>query len=390
MKELCEPSSGTEKIEILMKDMLRLSKPYIRNKKKFFKMLNDILDTGFLTQGKYVELFENKIAQYLQVKHAVAVSSGTAALHLSLAAIGINHKDEVIVPAYTFPATANAVEMLKTKAVLTDVNLSTFNIDIEQIEKRITHKTKAIIPVHLFGNPADMSSIMKTAEKYNLIVIEDAAGALGSSYRNKKCGTIGNLGCFSFHPRKIITTFEGGIIVTNEEGINQKLRILRNHGLKGKGLSSNLVECGYNYRLSEVQAALGIIQINILQDVIMKRKKIFNAYANLLHKIPDISLQECLPDCDAVWQALVIRLKNANAHEIINCLRNRGIEANIGTYALHLTDYYKNRYKNARYPIAQELYERCIALPFYNEITQSEIKHVVKVLKETLYEIQSF
>ncbi|MGQ9621682.1 MAG: DegT/DnrJ/EryC1/StrS family aminotransferase, partial [Bacteroidales bacterium] len=388
MKELCEPSGGTEKIEIPMKDMLRLSKPYIRNKKKFFRMLNEILDTGFLTQGKYVELFENKIAQYLQVKHAVAVSSGTAALHLSLAAIGINHKDEVIVPAYTFPATANAIEMLKAKAVLADVNLSTFNIDTEKIEKKITSQTKAIIPVHLFGNPADMGSIMKIAEKYNLIVIEDAAGALGSSYRNKKCGTIGNLGCFSFHPRKIITTFEGGIIVTNDEGINQKLRILRNHGLKVKGLSSNLVECGYNYRLSEAQAALGIIQIDILQDVIMKRKKIFNTYANLLQKIPGISLQECLPDCDAVWQTLVIRLKNPNAHEIINCLRNRGIEANIGTYALHLTDYYKSRYKNARYPVAQELYERCIALPFYNEMKQSEIKQVVKVLKETLYEFQ--
>ncbi len=372
-----------------MKDMMRLSRPLIKNRVEFFRMLNEILDTGFLTQGKYVTLFENKIAEYLRIKYAVAVSSGTAALHLSLAAVGLQEKDEVIIPAYTFPATANIVEMLKAKPVFVDVDPFTFNIDAGKIEKKITPRTKAIIPVHLFGNPADMDPIMKIAQKHNLAVIEDAAGAFGSSYRNKKCGTIGNIGCFSFHPRKIITTFEGGMIVTDDNLINQKLRILRNHGLKSDGIFSNLLECGYNYRMSEVQAALGIIQMDMFQDIVRKRKDLFNIYASLLMKIPEVFMQKCLPDSDPVWQALVIYLQNAHSREIIRLLRASRIEANIGTYALHLTDYYRTRYRNTRYPVAHQLYERCVALPFYNEMTLSEMKQVVKTLKEKIYEVQT-
>ena len=211
------------------KEIIRLAKPNISS--NAIDEIADVFKSGFLVQGKKVAEFEKNLANYFNVKNAICVSSGTAALHLSLIALNIKQGDEVIVPAFTFPATANVVELVGAKPVFVDINLNDFCIDISEIESKITEKTKAIIPVHEFGQVAKIHEIIEIAKKYNLKVVEDAACAFGAEYNYKKIGTFGDTGCFSFHPRKAITTGEGGVILTNNEYIVERLFALRNHGI---------------------------------------------------------------------------------------------------------------------------------------------------------------
>jgi len=367
---------------------IRLSRPYLGNKQKLMSLIEKVIDSGFLVQGKYVGQFEQRVANYLGVKHAIAVSSGTAALHLSLIALGIGLGDEVIVPAYTFPATANVVELIGAKPVLVDVDLETYNIQVEQIERAISANTKAIIPVHLFGNPVDMDLIMEIAKKHNLWVIEDAAGALGSTYKSQKCGTIGHLGCFSFHPRKIVTTGEGGMVVTNDDDIAEQVRSLRNHGIKVIGKKFDFIVCGFNYRMNEVEAVFGITQMDELQEVISERQRLAKLYINKLSSIPDIKFQKVLPNCTTTWQAFVVRFRNRNSRSVLKILRNTNIEANIGTYAIHLLQWYSEKYgyKSAYYPNATELWNKTIALPFYNGMTFQDVVDVINTLEVALNE----
>jgi len=350
-------------------------------------LIEEVLDSGFLVQGRYVAQFEHRVADYLGVKHAIAVSSGTAALHLSLIALGIGLGDEVIVPAYTFPATANVVELIGTKPVLVDVDLETYNIQVEQIERAISTNTKAIIPVHLFGNPVDMDSIMEIARRHNLWVIEDAAGALGSTYKSQKCGTIGHLGCFSFHPRKIVTTGEGGMVVTNDDDIAEQVRSLRNHGMKVIREKVDFVTAGFNYRMNELEAVLGINQMREIQKIIAERQKLAKLYIDSLKDIPNIAFQKTLSEATTVWQAFVIRLKDRNIDPIWDILQGAGIQANIGTYALHLLKFYVDKYgyKLSDYPSAAELYMKSLALPFYNGMASESIKQVADTLREVIY-----
>ncbi len=370
-----------------MSEEIKLSKPYLGNKQRLMTLVEEILNSGFFIQGKYVAQFEKEIATYLGVKHAVAVSSGTAALHLSLIASGIGPGDEVIVPAYTFPATANVVELVGARPVLVDVDLDTYNILVEHIEKAISFKTKAIIPVHLFGNPADMEPIMEIAREYDLVVIEDAAGALGSEYKGKKCGTIGTIGCFSFHPRKIITTGEGGMVVTNNDDIAERVRKLRNHGMQAMGFRYDFVIAGFNYRMNELEAVLGINQMREIQKIIAERQKLAKLYMDFLRDIPNIAFQKTLPEATTVWQAFVIRLRDRNIDSIWNILQEAGIKVNIGTYALHLLKFYVDKYgyKLSDYPNAAELYMKSLALPFYNGMAPESIKQVADTLREVIY-----
>lgn len=367
---------------------IRLSKPYLGDKQNLMTMIEDILEHGFLVQGNYVGKFEKQVADYLGVKYAVAVSSGTAALHIALVALGIGPGDEVIVPAYTFPATANVVEIVGAKPIFVDVDLHTYNVDIEEIEKVISARTKAIIPVHLFGNPAEMDSIQKIGKDHGLAVIEDAAGALGSTYRGKKCGTSGTMGCFSFHPRKIITTGEGGMVVTMDDLLVESLRGLRNHGMKAAGPVFDLVTPGFNYRLSEIGAVLGMSQVNDLQARIRGRQKLAGYYKNLLEHIPEVSVQSAQAGATVAWQAFVVRLCERKNGPIIKRLKEKGIETTIGTYALHVLKFYQKKYHflPSGYPNAVRLYTECLALPFYNGMSLEMIEEVVKALKETLNE----
>lgn len=369
-----------------MSKKIRLSKPYLGDKQRLMNLLERVLESGFLVQGEYVAQFEHHVASFLDVKYAVAVSSGTAALHLCLVALGIGPGDEVIVPAFTFPATANVVELVGAKPVLVDVDLETYNISVEQIEKAINSKTKAIIPVHLFGNPADMDPIMEIAKTYGLWIIEDAAGALGSIYKGRKCGTIGHLGCFSFHPRKIVTTGEGGMVVTNDPDLADEIRSLRNHGMKGVESRLEFIRAGFNYRMNEIEAILGIVQMREIQKTISERQKLSEFYVKALRTVPQIEFQKILPDCMSVWQAFVVRLKDINNNHILKLLQDVNIEANIGTYALHLLYFYSTKYgfKPSDYPNAKELYIKSLALPFYNGISMEKITQVANTLKEVL------
>ncbi|MCP4215992.1 MAG: DegT/DnrJ/EryC1/StrS family aminotransferase, partial [bacterium] len=244
--------------------MIKLAKPYIPE--EAIKNVVDVLRSGNLVQGKYAKEFEISLCDYLDVPHAVVVSSGTAALHLALIALGIKESDEVIVPAFTFPATANVVELVGAKPVFVDINLSDFCIDTSNIEAKITAKTKAIMPVHEFGQAAKMDDIIALVKKYNLKLVEDAACALGTEFDNQKVGTFGELGCFSFHPRKAITTGEGGVIVTRSAELAEKLRVLRNHGISAKNGTIDFIAAGLNYRMTDFQAALGLGQMKSLED----------------------------------------------------------------------------------------------------------------------------
>lgn len=374
--------------EDLSRVMIRLSKPYFGDKQNLMAMLEDIFERGFLVQGNYVAQFEKQLADYLGVKHAIAVSSGTAALHIALVALGIGPGDEVIIPAYTFPATANVVELVGGKPAFVDIDLNTYNIRADQIPKVISPRTKAIIPVHLFGNPSDMDPIMELARTHGLSVVEDAAGALGSETKRGKCGTIGTLGCFSFHPRKIITTGEGGMVVTRDDLLVESLRGLRNHGMKSAGPVLDLVTPGFNYRLSETGAVVGMSQVEDLQNRISGRQKLAGYYQDLLGHIPEVSVQRAPASAMVACQAFVVRLRERENRPIIKRLKEKGIETTIGTYALHVLKYYQNKYHflPSDYPNAAILFTECLALPFYNGMSMEMIDEIVKALKETLNE----
>lgn len=370
--------------------MIKLSKPSIGNEE--IEVVKNVLLSGQLVHGEECNLFEKELAEYLNCEDVIVVSSCTAALHLSLVAQGIGKGDAVIVPAFTFPATVNAVELVGASPILVDVSLDTYDIDVTKIEATIkdwhgSEKIKAIIPVHEFGCPADMSEIMRIADEYSLLVIEDAACALGSEYNGKKVGTFGVTGCFSFHPRKAITTGEGGAIAVNNKKLAEKLRILRNHGIKYVDNGVDFVLPGYNYRMSNFQAALGRTQLKKFDNWLNIRKNLQKVYRENLQQINFYRLPK---DVDGhSWQTFMICLdEKFDRNAIIKKLRINNIETNLGAQALHCLKYYKDKYgySDEDYPNAAKLYKQGLALPFYQGLSVNEItmvsENLVSVFKE--------
>ncbi|MEJ5258005.1 MAG: DegT/DnrJ/EryC1/StrS family aminotransferase [Fervidobacterium sp.] len=366
---------------------VRLSMPCIADKEELLNNFRKILDSGYFVQGEQVRIFEEKLKEYLGTKYCIAVSSGTAALHLALLALNIHEGDEVIVPSFTFPATVNVIELVKAKPVFVDVDLDTYNINVKQIESKITSKTKAIMPVHLFGNPAEMDVILEIAKKYELKVIEDAAGALGSLYKGRKCGTIGDIGCFSFHPRKVITTAEGGLVVTNDDEIARKIFALRNHGFFQVGNNREFLMPGLNYRMNEFEAALGIVQMEKLDEMVSQRIKIANEYMKRLEKIKGLSLQKTTDDCVNSYQAFVVMHNAFTNSEIIQKLSRYGIETTVGAFAVHELSYYKDIYRcsSEDFPNAKVLHDKAFAIPIYNDMVMEEIEYVVESLERMIF-----
>ena len=373
---------------------ISIAKPYFT--KDEIKEVEKVLKSGWVVQGPKVKEFEEMFAKFVGVKYAIAVSSCTAALHLSLVALEINQEDEVIVPAFTFIATANVVESQRAKPVFVDIDPKTFNIDVSKIEKAITKKTKAIIPVHLFGLSANMSEIKKIAKKYNLYVIEDAACGMGSIYKGKHVGTFGNTGCFSFHPRKAITTGEGGMIVTNSKKIEQRLRSLSDHGASQSDLARHIKklpllpkykEVGYNYRMTDIQAAIGVKQMEKADFILKNRQRIARTYDKSLRE--NNFLQIPFTDDEYVnsYQSYVISIKKNNkfsrdkfAMELIN----KGISVRQGTHSVPHLDYYSRRYNydNLDFPESFSAEKQSLALPVYANMTKKEQKFVIKTIKE--------
>ncbi len=363
--------------------MLRLSIPSIGREEE--RAMGKVLKTGFLVQGRTVADFEGMIADYLKVPFAVAVNSGTSALHLALLSLDIGPGDEVIVPDYTFPATANVVELTGAKPVIVDIEFQTYNMDPAGVEAAITSKTRAIMPAHLFGQSADMDPILRIARKHRIPVVEDAACVFGAHYKGKNCGTLGEIGCYSFHPRKILTTGEGGVVITRQRKIAERLRILRNHGIVYKDGKADFVEAGYNYRMTEFQAAMGKVQLKKLDGLIRLRRKVAEQYTRHLQDIHWLETPETLNANTHIFQAYIIRVKRAQDRDpLIAYLRKNGIEANIGTYALHNLTFYKNKYRlsGRNYPVSNNAFETLVSLPLFETLTSRQILAVVKRIKQ--------
>lgn len=367
--------------------MIKLSVPDIGQEE--LDEIKKVFDSKYLVQGDKVEEFEYKVKEYLNVKHAIAVSSGTAALHLALISIEVKSGDEIIVPDFTFPATSNVVEVVGATTKFIDIKLDSLCMDVDKIENMITERTKAIIPVQEFGQSADMDKIMKLAKKYNLKVIEDAACALGTEYKGKKIGTIGDVGCFSLHPRKAITTGEGGIVVTNNDELAEKIRVLRNHGLNYVDGKAKFVTAGLNYRMTNIQGAIGIVQMKKLESLNQKRIELSKQYNKLLKDVNGITLPEEKTYGKHVWQTYHILLdKKYNRDEIIKKLRISGIETNFGAYAVHEQPYYKGKYSYDDCEFSNSIFAHKygIALPLHNKISMEEMKYIIRELEKYLNE----
>ena len=331
-----------------------------------------VLETGQLTMGPKVGELEAELARACAVEHAVAVSSGTAALHLAVLALGIGPGDEVIVPAYTFPATANVVALVGATPVLVDVDPETFNIDPSRIE--LTPRTKAIVPVHLFGRPARLEELPEVT------MLEDAAGALGAERRGRPVGGLGAVGCLSFHPRKIVTTGEGGAVTTNDADLAERVRSFRHHGWTPSDGYEDMVGGAFNYRLADILCAIGVPQVRRLEELLATRERIAAGYAERLAHLPVL-----LPSADDGdrhgWQAYVIQLDDRD--RVMASLREQGIQCQIGTYALHRLSAYCDQ---GGFPGADACFERALALPFHTRLTESELDRVADALTRLVSE----
>lgn len=357
--------------------MLRLSKPYIPTES--LQLVGEILQSGHLIQGKHVETFERLLSEYLEAEHVIVVSSGTAALHLSLVALGVTHGDEVIVPAYSFPAVANVVELVGAKLVFVDISLDDLCIDVKKIEERITSRTKAIIPVHEFGQSADILEIINIARRHRLYVIEDAACAIGSRYNDINVGTFGDLGCFSFHPRKILTTGEGGAITTQNSDLADILRKLRNHGMQKVEHGQDFILPGYNYRMTDFQAAIGNSQMTSLPETIDIHRLQAEFYHEAFKNSPAISLDTTYENRFRTFQTYHILLNPKIARDTVkHALLEQGIESNIGAYAIPYLSYYQKTYNHSieDFKNALTAYQHGLALPIGRHLTDSDLMHI--------------
>ncbi|MDQ3842739.1 MAG: DegT/DnrJ/EryC1/StrS family aminotransferase [Bacteroidota bacterium] len=348
-------------------------------------VVNEVLRSGMLVQGKYVEKLEKAFAAYHQVKHAIALSNGTATLHLALKVLGIGPGDEVIVPAFSYIATANVVELVGAKCVFVDIDERTFNIDVTQIAEKITSKTRAIIPVHEFGLACDIEKVCAIAAQHSIHVIEDAACALGAHQNGKRVGTYGILGSFSLHPRKSITSGEGGILLTNNDAIATKLRQLRNHGIQMENGQMNFVEAGFNYRMTDFQAALAYSQFGRFDTILSYKAELASLYfANITSK--KVQLPVIPQGRNHTWQTFHLLLdKSISQKQTIDYLKQKGIGTNYGAQCIPAQTYYQLKYKlNAQdlFPNAYNAYKQGVAIPIYERLCAEDVLYVAQTINE--------
>ena len=376
-----------------------------------------VLKSDYLTTGPAVEAFEKKVADYVGAKYAVAVSNGTAALHVACLAAGIGEGDEVITTPITFAASANCVLYCGGTPVFADIDPDTYNISPEELEKKITSRTKAIIPVHYTGQPCDMDAILEIAHKHDLLVIEDGAHALGASYKGKKIGSIADMTCFSFHPVKPVTTGEGGMIVTDNEELYRRLVLYRSHGitrdkdmmqqyeeqlqqssdpalqeaadmLRGDvmdpgGWYYQQLELGYNYRITDISCALGASQMDKLDRFLERRRQIAKKYDEAFADIPQIKTPWQQEGCQSGWNLYMIQTMERSRREVFEGLRQAGIGVNVHYIPVYRHPYYqRNGYAGVHCLNAEAFYERAISLPIFPGLTGQQqdyvIEHVIK------------
>ena len=351
----------------------------------------DVLQSDFLTTGPKIAEFEQTVADYVGAKYAVAISNGTSALHAACFAAGIGPGDEVITTPLTFAASANCVLYCGGTPVFADVDPKTYNIDPEDIQRKITDRTKAIIAVHLAGQPCDMDAIHSIAREHGLIVIEDGAHALGSVYKGKKVGSMSDMTTFSFHPVKPITTGEGGMIVTDNEDFYKKMILFRSHGItRDESMMTRndgpwfyqQFDLGYNYRITDIQCALGCSQMKKLDRFLARRKEIVAHYNEAFADCDNIITPYQLSDTESGWHLYIVQVKNCDRRQVFEKMREKGIGVNVHYIPVYMHPYYQEHgYENVHCANAEEIYSHIISLPLYPGLTSEQQDYVIDTLK---------
>ncbi|EGK12909.1 DegT/DnrJ/EryC1/StrS family aminotransferase [Kroppenstedtia eburnea] len=362
--------------------VIPLSKPDISTLEK--KYVLEALDSGQLSFGPKLKRFEESFCRRFNVLYALAMNSGTSALHIAVKTLGLSAGDEIITTPFSFIASSNCFVYEGVRPSFVDIDPRTLNMDVSQIEQAITSKTKAILVVHLFGQPCDMDPILSVAKKHNLFVIEDACEAIGSKWKGKSVGTLGDVGVFAFYPNKQLTTGEGGMLITNNWRVYELASSLRN---QGRGLNSGWLNhevIGYNYRMSDLQAAVGLAQMERLTEMLKKREDVAGHYLELIgqYGLP-ISTPFIHPHCTMSWFVFIVILpKGADRKKIMDFLMQKGIQTRPYFPAIHLQQSYINRFAFCKgdFPITEEMAERTLAIPFYNQLSATEQKYVVEQL----------
>jgi perosamine synthetase len=359
-----------------------ISKPALIGREREY--VQDCLDSTWISSnGKYIDLFEKRFASYVNVKHAISCSNGTVALHLALLALGIGPSDEVIVPTLTYVATANAVQYTRATPVFIDSEPNTWNMDPAKIEQLITTNIKAIMPVPLYGHPCDMNPIMNIARSHNLYVVEDAAEALGSEYKSRKCGSIADISTFSFYGNKIITTGEGGMVTTNNDDLAVRIRLLKGQGMDpSKRYWFPLL--GYNYRMTNIQAALGLAQLENIDIFLKKRRKIAQWYNDNLKGIPGIILpteKNYATHSYWMYSILIEEEYGKDRNKVMQLLAKNGIETRPFFYPMHVMPVYKdNNLSNLN--IAESVASKGINLPTFYELKETDVMYIAALLRK--------
>lgn len=352
----------------------------------------DVLKSDFLTTGPKIAEFEQTVADYVGAKYAVAISNGTSALHAACFAAGIGPGDEVITTPLTFAASANCVLYCGGTPVFADVDPKTYNIDPEDIRRKITDRTKAIIAVHLAGQPCDMDAIHSIAREHGLIVIEDGAHALGSVYKGKRVGSLSDMTTFSFHPVKPITTGEGGMIVTDNEDFYKKMILFRSHGITRDDsmMTRNdgpwfyqQFDLGYNYRITDIQCALGCSQMRKLDKFLKRRRELAERYNNAFIECDNIVTPYQLLDTQSGWHLYIVQVKNHDRKQVFETFRDKGIGVNVHYIPVYMHPYYQEHgYKDVHCANAEEIYSHIISLPLYPGLTDDQQDYVIDTLKQ--------
>jgi len=360
------------------------------------RQIQEVLDSKWVTQGPKTATFERLFAERHKVDNALATTSCTAALHLAALALGLGPGDEVVVPAFTWVTSAHAAEYVGAKTVFADIDLASFNIDPLAFESAITPRTRAVVVVHLFGKAAPMDAIMRIARRHGLAVIEDAACAVGTTFEGVPVGGIGNMGCFSFHPRKVITTGEGGMVTTNSRELADRTKSLRNHGATGPASGSDPSQpyamgtfdvMGFNLRMSDIQAAVGIAQMGKLDKLLHERRRLALQYTELLGGLDELITPT--DDPGHTYQSYVVRLANNDREKrnsIMEALAARSIQTRPGTHAVHRLGYYGGKYKlrPEHFPNACCAEDATITLPIFPGMTEAQQSSVVKIIESSL------
>jgi perosamine synthetase len=365
--------------------MIPLSSPDLTQREKDLVM--EVLDSGILGLGPKMKQFEELMADYIGARYAIACNSGTSGLHMLIRALGIKDGDEVITTPFSFVASSNCILFERAKPVFVDIEETTYNMDIAQIEAAITERTKAILPVHVFGQPVNMDAIRDLAETYNLRVIEDACEAIGAKWNGEKVGALGDAGVFAFYPNKQMTTGEGGIIVTNDKEIADLCYSLRNQGRGEDGLWLKHVRLGFNYRMDELSAALGVAQLERIEEMLAARARVAQLYLEKFREVDGVILPKIDPRAEVSWFVFVIRFaEGLNRDRIMQRLVARGIGCRPYFTPIHLQPFYREQfgYKPGDYPVTERVAKGTLAIPFFNRLSEEQIDAVVTAVREEI------